>query len=474
MQVNWLRYVMKRVITYGTFDLLHNGHINILKRAKELGDYLIVGVTSENYDISRGKLNVSESLMQRIENVRKTGLADEIIVEEYFGQKIHDIKKYNIDIFVIGSDWYSKFDYLKDLCEVVYLPRTKGVSSTELRNNKNKILKIGVVGNGRIARRFIKESKFVSGVDIEYVYGRNEEKLEQFCNDFCLDKYFTNYDEFLSYVDAVYIALPHTLHYEYAKIALENKKHVLCEKPITLCENETKELFDLANKNNLILQEAIKTVYSPCFDKLISVAQSGIIGEIKDIDATFTKLINNKNLREYNKELGGGSLSELGSYPLCIITKLLGTNPLDIEYKSVFDENGIDMMTKVCLTYKNAVATANTGIGVKKEGNCVISGTNGYIYIPAPWWKTEYFEIRFENINNNQKVFAKFEGDGLRYEIAEFLNAINTRKGSYKFTKEESIFISSIIEQFKNYSNKICIKNYGQIHSFCKNNILLC
>jgi glycerol-3-phosphate cytidylyltransferase len=124
---------MKRVITYGTFDLLHNGHINILKRAKEMGDYLIVGVTSEDYDYNRGKLNVAQSLMERIENVKKTGYADEIIVEEYFGQKVGDIQKYNIDTFVIGSDWLGKFDYLKEYCEVVYLDRTEGISTSKIK-----------------------------------------------------------------------------------------------------------------------------------------------------------------------------------------------------------------------------------------------------------------------------------------------------------------------------------------------------
>ena len=441
---------MKKVITYGTFDLIHQGHINILKRAKAMGDYLVVGVTSENYDYTRGKLNVSQSLLERIENVKKTGLADEIIVEEYFGQKVQDIKKYDIDTFVIGSDWKGKFDYLKALCEVVYLERTKGVSSTELRNEKNSILKLGIVGNGRIAKRFIKESKFVSGVDVEYIFGRNEKHLKEVCELFSLNDYYTDYSKFLDKVDAVYIALPHTLHYKYSKEALLKGKHVLCEKPITLRKDETEELYKLAKDNNLILQEAIKTAYAPCFDKLVSVAQSGLIGNIKDIDATFTKLISDKNLREFNKDLGGGGLSELGSYPLLVITKLLGVNPKDIDFVTMLDkESDVDLMTKVILSYKNAIATATVGIGIKKEGCCVISGTEGYIYIPAPWWKTEYFEVRFENLNDTQKIFCKFDGDGLRYEVAEFLKSIITGQASFKFSSKESIFITSVLENYK-------------------------
>ena len=105
---------MKKVITYGTFDLLHYGHVRLLQRARELGDYLIVGVTSDDYDNTRGKINNQQSLMERIASVRETGLADEIIVEEYEGQKIDDIKRYGIDIFTVGADWKLKFDYLNE------------------------------------------------------------------------------------------------------------------------------------------------------------------------------------------------------------------------------------------------------------------------------------------------------------------------------------------------------------------------
>ena len=105
---------MKKVITYGTYDLLHHGHVALLKRAKALGDYLIVGVTADGFDKERGKLNVSQSLAERIENVRQTGIADQIIVEEYEGQKISDIQKYDVNIFTVGSDWVGHFDYLSD------------------------------------------------------------------------------------------------------------------------------------------------------------------------------------------------------------------------------------------------------------------------------------------------------------------------------------------------------------------------
>ena len=149
---------MKKVITYGTFDLFHEGHYKLLQRAKALGDYLIVGVTTESYDRQRGKLNVVDDLLTRVENVRKSGFADEIIIEESYGQKVSDIQKYDIDIFTVGSDWVGKFDYLREYCEVVYLERTKDVSSTMLRNEAFSIKRIGIIGNGRIAGRFVSEA----------------------------------------------------------------------------------------------------------------------------------------------------------------------------------------------------------------------------------------------------------------------------------------------------------------------------
>lgn len=440
---------MKKVITYGSFDLFHDGHKRLLERAKKLGDFLIVGVTTENYDESRGKLNVQQSLMKRIENVKNSGLADEIIIEEYEGQKIDDILKYNIDIFAVGSDWMGKFDYLKEYCKVIYLERTKGISSTQLREEENGILKIGVIGYGRIAKRFVLESKYVSGINIEGVYGLNPESLKNFVSEYELNFYETDLECFLSRVDSVYIASPHLTHYDYIMAALKRGKHVLCEKPMVLSSEEAKEVYQIAKDNKLVLLEAIKTAYAPGFIRLISIAKSGLIGKIKNIDATFTKLVEG-DIRELKAKTAGGSVTELSTYPLLAIIKLLGQDINEMEFISFMDENrNVDLFTKINLRYSSAIASAKVGLGVKSEGDLVISGTKGYIYVPSPWWKTEYFEIRFEDFSKNKKQYYKFEGDGLRYELAEFVSMINRKDyQTYKFTPEESILINSIIEEY--------------------------
>ncbi len=440
---------MKKVITYGTFDLFHEGHYKLLERAKKLGDYLIVGVTTENYDDSRGKLNVQEGLMERIENVRNSGLADEIIIEEYEGQKINDIQKNKVDIFAIGSDWVGKFDYLKEYCKVVYLERTKGVSSTQLRAENNGVLMLGVIGYGCIANRFITESKYVSGVNVEGVYGPNKESLKKFADKHELTFFETDQAKFFDKVDAVYIASPHLTHYEYIKNALDRGKHVLCEKPMVLSEKEAKEVYDLALARELVLLEAIKTAYAPGFIRLVSVAKSGLIGQIKNVDATFTKLVDG-NVRELQSHTMGGSMTELATYPLLAIIKLLGTKFEDIDFYSYIDQDKeIDLFTKINLKYDNAVASAKVGLGVKSEGDLVIAGTKGYIYVPSPWWKTEYFEVRYEDFSKNKKHYYKFEGDGLRYELAEFVSMINKNyHQTYKLMANDSIAINGVIEKY--------------------------
>lgn len=437
---------MKTVITYGTFDLLHTGHINLLKRARSLGDRLIVGVTSDCYDQSRGKLNVVESLEERIENVRQTGLADLIITEELEGQKVQDIRKYGVDIFAIGSDWTGRFDFLREFCQVVYLKRTKGVSSTLLRSTCIPIVRMGIAGHGRIASRFIKESKYVSGIEITAVYGRDMERVRRFAETYELLEHDTEYERFLDNVQAVYIAVPHHLHEELVRKALIRGKHVLCEKPLAFSREVAEELFQLADEHGCILLEALKTAFFPAFRQLVEVAESGVIGSIKAVDATFTKLIQDKSAREYDPMQAGGAWPELGSYPSFVIGKLLGTDPRRIQFLTCRKPHtSVDVFTRAEFLYSGAVASATVGIGVKQEGDLCISGTKGYIYVPAPWWKTKLFEVRFEDPQFNKKYSNKLEGDGLRYELAAFLRLIHGRfHGRCFLTRDDSLFMADV------------------------------
>ena len=441
----------KTVITYGTYDLLHQGHINLLKRAKALGNYLIVGVTNDNFDRERGKLNVTNNVLERVEAIKATGLADKIIIEDYYGQKVDDIQKYNVDVFAIGSDWTGKFDYLKEYCEVVYLPRTEGISSTMLRSTHQGIYHIGIVGCGRIANRFVPEAKYVSGVEITSVFHPIDEEAKQFGLNHGLDGY-SDFDTFLSSVDAIYIASPHPTHYNYAKRALKAGKHVLCEIPMVLKKSEAEELFQLAGKKGLVLLEASKTAFFPAFTHLLTIVKSGAIGEIVDVRTSLSKMVEG-NLREYDPQQAGGALTEHSALTLMSIFKILGLDYKDILFYSKM-KNKVDIFTKIILNYPHAVSSVTLGIGVKTEGNLVISGTEGYIYVPAPWWLTDYFEIRFENQTNNKKYFFSYDGDGLRYEIQEFISMIaNKRQTTYRLLPKEVIAMASVIEKYRNREN---------------------
>lgn len=440
---------MKTVITYGTFDLFHEGHRNLLRRARRLGDKLIVGVTTEQFDIQRGKMNIADSLMRRIDNVRNSGYADEVIVEEHVGQKVEDIQKYNIDIFTVGSDWRGQFDYLKEYCQVVYLERTKDISSSELRDLRNGIVRLGIVGTGRIAERTMEELKFVSGVFTIAVFNPHLESARRFADKFELEYTFDDYLEFLNAVDAVYIASPHGTHYAYTKQALSQGKHVLCEKPFVLKKTQAEELFELAEKNGLVLMEAIKTAYSPGFRNMLAIAKSGKVGSIRDVEATFTKLVTpGENIREYDRNFGG-AFTELASYPLLPIVKLLGPNYQEVRFEYFTDENGVDVYTKAHFKYSNAVATAKTGIGVKSEGQLLVSGTNGYILIKSPWWLLNGFEVCYEDVNQNEYLTASFPGYGMRFEIADFIRNINEiGLRNFKLSRNDSVAIADVIEKF--------------------------
>lgn len=439
---------MKKVITYGSFDLFHYGHQRLLERAKALGDYLIVGVTSDDYDRVRGKINIAQSLAERIASVKATGLADMIIVEEYDGQKIDDIKKYNVDVFAIGSDWRGKFDYLNNYCKVTYLERTKGISSSEIRSKK-RATKLGLIGDPYyFFQKIIKASNSVNGLDVVGVYPENPD-----ANTIDLKlKTFKSYDEILQEVDAVYIKTNYDKRYDYIKKALENGKNVLCESPICLNQAECEELFQLAKSKKLVLMEAIRTAYATAYKRLSLLAEIGKIGDVVSVEATCTSLQRN-DPEKY------ASLFEWGPNALFPIFQILGT---DYREKTIIshiekDSPSGDTFTKINFVYDHATASAFVAEGAKSEGELIISGTRGYIYVPAPWWKTEYFELRFENPANNRRYFYQLDNDGINYELVEFLQSINDSKDVPRIDRSVTLGICKIMQDFNTGDNLIKI-----------------
>lgn len=419
---------MIKVITYGTYDLLHYGHIRLLKRAKALGDYLIVGVTSDTFDRERGKINVQQTLMERVEAVQATGLADEIIVEEYEGQKIDDIKRLGVDIFTVGSDWKGKFDYLNDYCRVVYLERTDGVSSSEIRSEQQPVT-LGFVGESPIINKIERESKYVNGLVAGKVFTLND----RFLSDSLKDKarQTSSFDELLDASDALYIISAPELHYSQIKQALERGKHVLCESPVTLRPEEWRKLKALAAEKKVVLLDAIKTAYSMAYNRLLLLAKSGIIGDIVSVDTSCTSLLEFDPTQDINQEqLEWNSVCAWGPTAMLPIFQLLGTDYVSkrIVTRFVDEERSYDAFTSIMFIYPHAVASLKVGQGVKSEGEMVVSGTKGYIYVPAPWWKTDYFEVRYEDPHNNKRYFYQLDGEGLRYELLSFLKTIRLER----------------------------------------------
>lgn len=426
---------MVKVITYGTYDLLHYGHVRLLERAKALGDYLIVGVTADDFDKVRGKINVQQSLMERVEAVRATGIADEIIIEEYEGQKIDDIKRYDIDIFTVGSDWMGKFDYLNEYCKVVYLERTQGVSSSELRSEKRQV-SLGLVGESPVIKKYENECNYVNGIRVAGVCSVNDELLKD-VNGIATN----NYDELMDAVDAVYIISQPQKHYSQIKKALLAGKHVLCESPIALSDEEYKELFEISKVNNCVLMDAVKTAYSTAYARLLLLIKSGRIGQVYSVDATCTSL-SDMNANSWN------SICAWGPTAMLPIFNILGTEYKSKAITSHLDANGNDEFSKISFTYDHAVASAKVGKGVKSEGELIVSGTEGYIYVPAPWWKTDYFEIRYENTADNKRYFYQLDGEGIRYELVAFTKAIETGKSISYIEQNISAEFCKIVEDF--------------------------
>ncbi len=313
------------------------------------------------------------------------------------------------------------------------------------------MVNVGIIGTGRIASRFLEESRYVSGINVSAIYNPHLESVLWFAKNNNIDidgpMILTDDSEaFFDAVDAVYIAAPHEMHTEYIRIALDKGKHVLCEKPMGLNKSDIQQMLSVADNKKLVCMEAIKTVYCTGFERILDIVKSGAIGKVRDVEAAFSKIGAAAGREMWGRS--GGSFTELASYCLLPVMKLLGTDVKDIHTYSVESPLGTDSYTKMMITYEDGVATIKTGLGVKTEGELIVAGDDGYIRVPSPWWLTKRIEVHHENPNQVEVYEEEFAGGGLRYEIEAFVKCINNPGIVKKITDEESIWLSGMMEQF--------------------------
>ncbi|MDR1953246.1 MAG: adenylyltransferase/cytidyltransferase family protein [Clostridiales Family XIII bacterium] len=419
---------MKKIITYGTFDLFHRGHRSIIERAKALGDYLIVAVTGENYDMERGKLNVHDSLPTRIENVRKTGLADEIIVEEYLGQKISDITKYGVDVLAVGSDWIGKFDYLKKYCDVVYLERTKDISSTKLREQSGGIYKIGIITDGETDRDIVAESRFVSGLEVSGVYAADGDMAAEFRAKYDIGEVFASPELLFEVSDIVYVHTARASRYDLARRALERKKHVIMDFPAAN-RAELDRLYALAAQNDVALYGRLPLAFLRTFRQLLWLLHGGTIGDVLSVTCSMPM---------------DGDAADAAIVPIFAFAKILGTNAESVRHFSTgaaYD--------RVTVEYPGAYASAEISASEWLRDGMTILGTRGRIEVPGKWWNMAYFRMDIVGEEATKRYSFNTEGPGFRYLLHDMLLTVESDHGAASggITRDESLKLVEILER---------------------------
>lgn len=313
------------------------------------------------------------------------------------------------------------FDYLADYCKVTYLERTQGVSSTEIRSLNE--LRVGLVGYTDYMNRVLNECKLVNGLRVVGICTNEAGLINNV--PMGVDVVTTEYRNLIDSVDAVYIHSHPDLHYEQVKAALLHNKHVMCESPIAKSLEQCQELFELADSRGLVLMDSLRTAYSTAYARMPLLIKGGRIGDVVSVDATCTNLKTNQGASS-TPGLRWSSVTTWGPTALLPSFQILGAEPLSVVFSSrcPVDDKKFDEFSRIALEYENAVATVKVGAGVKSEGSLVVSGTKGYVYVPAPWWKTEYFEIRYENPADNKRYFYQLDGEGIRFEWVRFVRIV--------------------------------------------------
>jgi len=313
----------------------------------------------------------------------------------------------------------------------------------------NKV-KWGIIGLGKIAHQFAQELLLVEDAEIAGVASRDLEKATEFAQMYNCKKAYASYDEIINDadIDILYIATPHNSHAVLTIKALENNKHVLCEKPIALKYADALQMVTASRKNNKFFMEAFWTRFNPSFQESLNRIKNSEIGAVKYITADFAFPVKNlENNRLTDIKLGGGALMDIGVYPLFLAYIMLGI-PKEIIAKSNFNESGADMQTSMILQYDNAQAVLHSSFLSSSNMKATISGSEGRINLNTPWYKAKSYTLIKNDLKNKYQMPLK--GKGYTYEIEECHKCIRENKiESALWSHQNSLDLIKIVDEVR-------------------------
>lgn len=316
---------------------------------------------------------------------------------------------------------------------------------------KENNIKWGIIGLGNIASQFAADLSLLKDAELTAVASRDINKGKEFAEKFNAQKVYDSYDLIFedSEVEIIYIATPHNSHAELSIKALENGKHVLCEKPMALSYKDAQRMIEASKKHNRFFMEAFWTRFIPSVQDVLQKVNNNAIGQINYIKADFAfHGSENENKRLFDKELGGGALFDIGVYPLFLSYILLG-KPKEIIAKAIKHKNDIDLQTSMILQYETAQSILHASIVSESDMKAIISGTKGRIELNAPWFVADGYSL-FMNEEKEATFTLPTLGKGYAHEIIECQNCIrNNQVESKLWSHQNCLDLSLIVEEIK-------------------------
>ena len=309
----------------------------------------------------------------------------------------------------------------------------------------------GIIGLGNIANQFASDLLLIEEANLVAVASRDLIKAKDFAKQYNSPKAYESYEALFAddQVDIVYIATPHDSHAELTIKALENGKHVLCEKPLALSYKDAVRMTEASKKYNRFFMEAFWTRFMPSVKEVLEKVNQRIIGDVNYVKADFAFYADEAaGGRLFDKNLGGGALYDIGVYPLFLSYLMLGI-PKEITAKSIYSKNGIDLQTSMILHYGKAQAVLHASISSESDMKAIIGGTQGHIQLNAPWFMADGYSI----VKNNQEEIVSLPnlGKGYAHEAIECHQCIrNNQIESELWSHQNSLELNKIVEEIKN------------------------